>query len=86
LGKDARPLGRVVSGNGNNGEDHFEGYWQGNLIGTYLHGSLLPKNPWLSDWMLSQSLLRRYGQVDLASLDDHIEELAHEKAKSLCRS
>ena len=61
LGADAQPLGRVVKGFGNNGEDGLEGVRRDNLIGTYLHGPLLPKNAWLADHLTALALERRYG-------------------------
>ena len=78
LGPKAKPLGRVRMGYGNNGEDHTEGCMQAGVIGTYLHGSLLPKNPHLADHLI-RSALRRRGITDLASLDDSAEIAAHEK-------
>jgi hypothetical protein len=79
LGPAARPLGRVLSGNGNNGRDGTEGAVQGSAYGTYLHGSLLPKNPWFADHLIAQALRRRYGDdVHLAPLNDTIEEQAHQ--------
>lgn len=83
LGKDVQPLGQVVVGNGNNGEDKSEGAAVGTVYGTYLHGSLLPKNPAFSDELLSQALSRRYGKVNLASLDDSLENQAHKRALAL---
>jgi len=78
LGPTARPLGRVLRGHGNNGRDGLEGLVYKNAIGTYLHGSLLPKNPHLTDWLLQRALDRRYGgQVRLGRLDDALEERAH---------
>ena len=56
LDRDAEPLGRVVHGYGNDGETGFEGCRLGNALGTYLHGPLLPRNPWLADWLLSRAL------------------------------
>ena len=56
-----QPLGRVVNGHGNNGEDGLEGVRRDNLIGTYLHGPLLPKNAWLADHLIALALERRYG-------------------------
>jgi len=76
LGPKARPLGRVRIGFGNNGEDHTEGCLQGGILGTYLHGSLLPKNPHLADHLIRSSLRRR-GITDLAPLDDAAEIAAH---------
>ena len=52
LGPDATPLGRVLKGYGNNGVDGHEGVRRGNVIGTYLHGPLLPKNAWFADWLI----------------------------------
>lgn len=80
LGPRVRPLGRVLSGFGNNGQDGLEGAVYRNVIGTYLHGSLLPKNPWLTDYLLERALERRYGPVTLSPLDDSIEEQAHQAA------
>ena len=78
LGPKAKPLGRVRVGFGNNGEDHTEGCMQGGVIGTYLHGSLLPKNPHLADHLM-RSALKRRGITELAPLDDEAELAAHEK-------
>lgn len=76
LGPGARPLGTVVAGFGNNGEDRSEGaVWQ-NVYGTYLHGPLLPKNPWLADLLIGVALRRRYGEVTLAPLPDEEEHRA----------
>lgn len=74
LGPDAKPLGRVLGKTfGNNGEDGFEGVHQGNLIGTYLHGPLLPKNPQVADYLIAQAYERRGDALELAQLDDAIE-------------
>ena len=74
LGPDAKPLGRVLGKTfGNNGEDGFEGVHQGNLIGTYLHGPLLPKNPQVADYLIAQAYERRGDVFELAPLDDAIE-------------
>jgi CobQ-like glutamine amidotransferase family enzyme len=80
LGAGERPLGRVVSGWGNNGRDGFEGVRRGHLIGTYLHGPLLPKNTALADRLIEWSLGRRGGPHTLAPLDDELELAAHESA------
>jgi CobQ-like glutamine amidotransferase family enzyme len=77
LGPKAKPLGRVVIGHGNNGEDRQEGCIQGGVIGSYLHGSLLPKNPHLADHLI-RSALRRRGVVELSPLDDSTELAAHD--------
>jgi len=82
LGAGAEPLGRVVRGFGNNGRDGLEGVRRGNLIGTYLHGPLLPKNAWLADRLISLALGRRYGEPpELEPLDDSLEAAAHESAR-----
>jgi lipid II isoglutaminyl synthase (glutamine-hydrolysing) len=77
LGAGERPLGRVLSGHGNNGRDHREGVRRGNVIGTYLHGPLLPKNAWLADRLIELAL-----GVELEPLaDDSLENAAHAAAK-----
>ncbi len=82
LGAGARPLGRVLSGFGNNGGDGLEGVHRDNLIGTYLHGPLLPKNAWLADHLIELALERRYGEKPaLEPLDDTLERAAHESAR-----
>lgn len=84
LGKGVTPLGQVLEGYGNNGQDQGEGAVSGNLYGTYLHGSLLPKNPALADELIKKALERRYGrQIELAPLPDTLEEKAHHRALSL---
>jgi len=82
LGDGAESLGRVVRGHGNNGEDGFEGVRRLNMIGTYLHGPLLPKNAWLADRLIQLALSRRYGgEPELEPLDDDLEAAAHEAAR-----
>ena len=77
----ARPLGRVVSGHGNNGDDGGEGGVAGRVIGTYLHGPLLPKNPWLADRLIAWALAHaRAPSPTLAPLDDSLEDAAHAAA------
>ncbi len=76
LGPKAKPLGKVLHGKGNNGSDKTEGCVQGGVIGTYLHGSLLPKNPHLADHLI-KSALRRRGGGELSHLDDSAELAAH---------
>jgi lipid II isoglutaminyl synthase (glutamine-hydrolysing) len=81
LGPGAIPLGRVVRGFGNNGEDGHEGVRRDNVIGTYLHGPLLPKNAWLTDRLIQLALRRRTGsEPELEPLDDALEDAAHESA------
>ncbi len=72
LGEGVRPLGRVLRGSGNNGSDGTEGVACGNLFGTYLHGSLLPKNPHLADLIIERALGR-----GLEPIDDSLELAAH---------
>jgi CobQ-like glutamine amidotransferase family enzyme len=82
LGPAAEPLGRVLRGFGNNGHDGGEGVRRLNMIGTYLHGPLLPKNAWLADRLIQLALARRYGsEPELAPLDDRLEQAAHEGAR-----
>jgi lipid II isoglutaminyl synthase (glutamine-hydrolysing) len=79
LGSAARPLGRVLAGHGNDGRSGYEGARQGSVIGTYLHGPLLPKNAWFADWLIGAAL-----DVDptaLAPLDDALERAAHAQAR-----
>ena len=78
LDEGAEPLGRVVSGFGNDGESGYEGCRVGRAIGTYLHGPLLPRNPWFADWLLAQAVAHRTGAVpELAALPDDLEQQAH---------
>ncbi len=72
------PLGKVLYGGGNNGKDGYEGVMYKNVIATYLHGSLLPKNPVLCDYIISKMLERRGQPTQLCPLDDTIEKSAHE--------
>ncbi len=83
LGAKAQPLGKVLAGWGNNGKDGNEGAVYKNVFGTYLHGPLLPKNPWLTDLLIQRGLERRYGKVDLLPLDDTTENAAHDAALKL---
>jgi CobQ-like glutamine amidotransferase family enzyme len=83
LGKGVQGLGKVIVGNGNNGEDGFEGAAHGTVYGTYMHGSLLPKNPHFADLLITQALARRYGNLSLEQLDDALEISAHRRALSL---
>jgi CobQ-like glutamine amidotransferase family enzyme len=72
-------LGRVVAGFGNDGESGFEGCRVGTALGTYLHGPLLPRNPWLADWLLSRALAHATGETPqpLEPLPDELEREAH---------
>ena len=81
LKKGGIPLGQVISGFGNNGEDKTEGCVYKNAIGCYMHGSLLPKNPQLADWLIKKALEVKYGKkITLEALDDDLETLAHTQA------
>lgn len=81
LKEGAKPLGKVIKGFGNNGEDGLEGCIYNNAIGCYMHGSLLPKNPELADWLIGKSLETKYGEVkQLIKLDDSLEQKAHSQA------
>ncbi|HET9102033.1 MAG TPA: glutamine amidotransferase [Solirubrobacteraceae bacterium] len=78
LGPGEAPLGRVLRGHGNDGRSGFEGVRRGNVIGTYLHGPLLPKNVWFADWLIATATgLPR----PLAPLDDTLEDAAHAEAR-----
>jgi CobQ-like glutamine amidotransferase family enzyme len=90
LGPGAAPLGRVIAGSGNNGEDGTEGARYREAYATYLHGPVLPKNPWLTDHLISRALRHRNGDMGpsgfLAPLEDHAEAEAHAAALRLaCR-
>jgi CobQ-like glutamine amidotransferase family enzyme len=78
LGTATKPLGKVLRGFGNNGEDGFEGARSRNVIGTYLHGPLLPKNVWFADWLIETALRL---EQPLEPLDDELEQLAHAAAR-----
>ena len=79
LGSSVKPLGTILSGFGNNGEDKTEGAHYKNVFGTYCHGPMLPKNPQFCDMLLATALERKYGCIDLAPLDDAFEHQAHEE-------
>jgi lipid II isoglutaminyl synthase (glutamine-hydrolysing) len=87
LDEGAEPLGRVVAGFGNNGEDGVEGSRVGNVLGTYLHGPLLPRNPWLADWLIGRALSRRLGDApDLEPLPDDFESSAQRVSAERARA
>ena len=79
LGSGVKPLGTVLAGYGNNGEDKTEGVHYKNVFGTYSHGPLLPKNPEFCDFLLKTALERKYGRAELAPLDDKAELFAHDE-------
>jgi CobQ-like glutamine amidotransferase family enzyme len=76
LGPGERPLGRVLRGYGNTGESGYEGVMRDGIIGTYLHGPLLPKNAWFADWLIA-----RCTGMELTPLDDALESAAHAEAR-----
>jgi lipid II isoglutaminyl synthase (glutamine-hydrolysing) len=78
LGDGERPLGRVLRGHGNTGRSGFEGVRRDNVIGTYLHGPLLPKNAWFADWLVGTALGL---DAPLDPLDDELEDAAHAGAR-----
>jgi CobQ-like glutamine amidotransferase family enzyme len=78
LGPGENPLGRVLRGHGNDGHSGAEGVRRGNVIGTYLHGPLLPKNAWFADWLIATALGL---STPLAPLDDRLEDAAHAEAR-----
>jgi CobQ-like glutamine amidotransferase family enzyme len=77
LGAGEAPLGRVLKGHGNDGRSGVEGVRRGSVIGTYLHGPLLPKNAWFADWLIATAL----GGAELGPLDDALEDAAHAQAR-----
>jgi CobQ-like glutamine amidotransferase family enzyme len=83
LGSDQQPLGRVLKGHGNDGRSGLEGARRGNVIGTYLHGPLLPKNAWFADWLISTALA--IDASALPPLDDSLENEAHLAARLAAR-
>ena len=84
----ALPLGRVVAGFGNDGESGLEGCRVGRAVGTYLHGPLLPRNPWLADWLLEQALAHATGgePPSFEPLPDELEAQAHEVSAGRARA
>ena len=87
LDEGAEPLGRVLAGFGNDGESGYEGCRAGRAIGTYLHVPLLPRNPWLADWLLAQALAQRTGEApSFEPLADDLEAAAHEVSAGRART
>lgn len=80
LGPQLQPMGKVRVGHGNNGRDGGEGAIYRNAVGCYLHGSLLPKNPVLTDWLITRALERDRGPFELPPLPDAVEYAAHASA------
>lgn len=81
LGPDALPFGKVIRGAGNNGRDETEGARYRNVIGTYLHGSILPKNPKVADWLIEQAATRKFGDFQLSVIEDRFAEQARDIAQ-----
>ena len=82
----AEPLGRVLAGFGNDGTSGYEGCRLGRVYGTYLHGPLLPRNPWFADRLLQEALAHRGLARDFAPLPDDLEREAHEVSAGRARS
>jgi CobQ-like glutamine amidotransferase family enzyme len=83
----AEPLGRVLAGFGNDGSSGFEGCRVGRVVGTYLHGPLLPRNPWFADWMLAEAAAHQLGEPPaLEPLNDELELLAHSVSAERART
>jgi CobQ-like glutamine amidotransferase family enzyme len=83
----AESLGRVVAGFGNDGESGYEGSRVGRAVGTYLHGPLLPRNPWFADWILAQALAHRTGEPPtFEGLPDDLEQQAHAVSAARARA
>ena len=80
LGEGVKPLGTVIRGAGNNGKDETEGARYRNVIGSYMHGSLLPKNPAIADWLIEQAAIKQFGNFTPTVVDDRFATLAREHA------
>lgn len=80
LSKSVQPLGKVIKGAGNNGQDEYEGAMYRHVIGTYLHGSLLPKNPAVADWLIEKAATKRYGDFTPTVIDDRFASEARKIA------
>jgi len=76
LGRGAKPLGHVMKGAGNNGQDATEGVRYRNVIGSYMHGSLLPKNPAIADFLIEKAVTKKYGEFKPTVIEDRFAELA----------
>lgn len=80
LGTGVVPFGRVIKGAGNNGQDETEGARYHNVIGSYMHGSILPKNPAVADFLIEKAIVKKYGEFTPTVIDDRFAELARERA------
>jgi CobQ-like glutamine amidotransferase family enzyme len=76
LAEGTQPLGKVLKGAGNNGQDEFEGARVRNVIGSYMHGSLLPKNPAIADWLIEKAAAKKYGDFTPTVIEDRFAEEA----------
>jgi len=86
LSEGAEPLGRVLSGFGNDGASGFEGCRYERVYGTYLHGPLLPRNPWFADHLLADALAHAGAPTELAPLPDELEHEAHDVSAARARA
>lgn len=80
LGQGVQPLGMVIKGAGNNGQDGTEGARYRNVLASYLHGSLLPKNPAIADFLIEKAIVKKYGEFTPTVIEDRFAELAREVA------
>ena len=80
LTNNLQPLGKVIKGAGNNGHDEYEGARARNIIGSYLHGSLLPKNPKIADWLIEKAAAKKIGEAHLSVIDDSLADKARDVA------
>ena len=80
LSRNVQPLGEVAKGAGNNGQDAFEGARVRNVIGSYMHGSLLPKNPIIADWLIEKAAMKRYGEFTPTVIEDRFAQEARKVA------
>lgn len=82
LSSNVAPLGKVIKGAGNNGQDEYEGARYKNVIGSYMHGSMLPKNPVIADWLIEQAATKRFGNFTPTVIDDRFADEARRTAQS----
>ena len=82
LGSEASPLAKVIKGAGNNAQDGHEGSRYKNVIGTYMHGPALPKNPALADFLITQAAIRKFGKFDGQPIDDSTAGMARDIARN----
>lgn len=80
LGAGVEPLGKLIKGAGNNGQDEYEGARVHNVLGSYMHGSLLPKNPAIADWLIETAAMNRYGEFTPTVIEDRFAREARKIA------